>query len=74
MTEPALLQPWERAATRELTDILYQLASGVFETKESLAERMRASAQAIELVGESEADKLFQDVMDMLYNRGESDG
>lgn len=74
MTEPALLQPWERAATRELTDILYQLASGVFETKEALAERMRKSAEAIELVGENDADILYRDVMDMLYNRGESDG
>lgn len=49
-SEPPLLQQWERAAIRELTDILYQLSFGSFETKEALGERMRQSAEAIELV------------------------
>lgn len=45
-----LSQPWEIAATKELVDILQSLVHGQFTSPSDLTDRLRSSAEAIELV------------------------
>lgn len=44
------MKQWETEATRELSAIIYELSHNQYRSKVALANRLRAAAEAIELV------------------------
>jgi hypothetical protein len=71
MTEISLCRTWERAAARELVDVLYVLMQGAFTQPDELAAKLKDLILYLETEFsspgvEDEAKVLFDDIMDSI--------
>jgi hypothetical protein len=72
MTNVPLCRTWERAAARELVEVLYVLMQGAFSQPDELVAKLKDLILYLETDYsspgiEDEAKELFDDIMDSLF-------
>jgi hypothetical protein len=72
MTNVPLCRTWERAAARELVEVLYVLMQGAFTQPDELVAKLKDLILYLETDYsspgiEDEAKELFDDIMDSLF-------